>query len=71
MGDDMTKTSPNGFAAVVPELDNQGQTAEEFMAREFEFEYCGECKWDAEDHTAVIDPFGNWFAYCNKEERAL
>jgi hypothetical protein len=65
----MAKTSANGFAAVVPEYDAQGVTADEFMALEFEWEYCHECMGDTEDHTAVIGPFGSWFAYCNAPEK--
>jgi len=54
----------NGFAPVPPERDAQGVTAAEFLERLFEFEYCAECRADADKHVAVIDPFGNWFAYC-------
>jgi hypothetical protein len=61
----MAKTSGNGFAAVAPEIDAQGLTAEEFMKAEFEWELCHECERDEEDHTAVIGPFSSWFAYCN------
>jgi hypothetical protein len=37
---------------------------DQWLAEQFEFEYCDECGRDACDHTAV--PFmGNWFARCN------
>ena len=49
------------------ETDASGRTAEEFLSGLFEFELCPECGKDKEDHTAVIGPFGLWFAYCNKE----
>lgn len=58
----------NGFAPVPPEVDAQGVTAEEFLERLFEFEYCSECGKDKKDHVAVIDPFGNWHAYCQAQE---
>lgn len=64
----MVKTSPNGFAAVVPEVDASGQTAAEFMDTAFEFEYCGECGKDSDEHTAVIGPTGHWFAFCDRPE---
>jgi hypothetical protein len=41
-----------------------GQTAEEFLAELFEFELCGECHGDVQDHTASPDPFGKWHAWC-------
>lgn len=61
-----TKTAPNSFAPAVPERDARGLTAQEFMAQSFDYELCSECLKDAEDHTAVIGPTGNWFAFCNK-----
>ena len=45
--------------------DLSGQTAQEFADSLFEFEYCSECGKDADEHTAVIGPTGNWFAYCD------
>ena len=53
-------------------LDTCGRTGEEFIKELFEYEYCSECKRDAEDHTAVPLVFGDgnfchWFARCNKE----
>lgn len=63
----MTQTAPNGFAAVVPDRDTSGLTADEFMIQEFEFEYCHECRKDADEHIAVIGPFGHWFAFCKTE----
>ena len=36
----------------------------EWLAQQFEFEYCAECGGDAQHHTAV--PFlGTWFARCD------
>lgn len=42
------------------------ETAEEWLERMFEFEYCDECDLDAPFHTAV-KVLGNWFAVCNEE----
>jgi len=30
----------------------------------FEFEYCGECGGDTEDHEVIPGPFGLPFAFC-------
>lgn len=60
----MPRSAGNQFAPVPPERDNQGVTAEEFLDRLFEFEYCAECGKDKDAHVAVIGPFGAWFAYC-------
>lgn len=39
------------------------ETADEWLERMFEFEYCSMCGGDTKDHEAI--PFlGNWFAYC-------
>ena len=35
----------------------------EWLAAQFEFEYCAECGRDAEDHE-VVGVMGNPFAYC-------
>lgn len=60
------KTAANGFANPVPATDANGVTAYEFMAAYFEFSYCDECGHDLDKHTAVIGPFGNWFAHCDE-----
>ena len=60
----MQRSTGNQFAPIPPEVDAQGATATEFLERMFECEYCHECGQDADAHVAVIDPFGNWFAYC-------
>lgn len=40
------------------------EPADEWLARQFEFEFCEECSGDACHHTAI--PFlGNWFARCD------
>lgn len=46
------------------ETDAAGITWQEFIEFLFEFEYCGECGGDAEDHIPCIGPFGLWFAMC-------
>lgn len=61
--------SGNAFAPTPPDVDASGLTPEEFLEQMFEFEYCSECGRDAPDHTAVIGPMGQWFAYCLKEPR--
>lgn len=40
------------------------ETPQEWLARQFEFEYCAECGGDAPHHT-VTGLLGNYFAYCN------
>lgn len=45
-------------------VDAAGLTWQEFVGELFEFEYCHECRGDAEDHIACIGPFGLWFAMC-------
>ena len=49
-------------------VDASGRTAQEFLSELFEFELCPECGKDKEDHTAVIGPFGLWFAYCDTKK---
>lgn len=39
------------------------QTANEWLAEQFEYNYCEECGGDAEHHTPV-GVLGNWFAFC-------
>jgi hypothetical protein len=45
-----------------------GDTADEFLERLFECEYCAECGGDVANHEAVALGLGdygtNWFAYC-------
>ena len=42
-----------------------GETPEDWLADLFEFEYCGECGGDAEDHEVCLVPgIGNFFARC-------
>lgn len=41
-----------------------GQTAEEWLAEAFEFEYCAECGLDEDKHIAIMF-MGNWFALCD------
>ena len=36
----------------------------EWLAEQFEFEYCAECSGDACHHTA-LPVLGNWFARCD------
>ena len=41
------------------------ETHEKWLEDLFEFEYCGECGGDAEDHEVCIVPgIGNYFARC-------
>lgn len=43
---------------------NLSTPADEWLAQQFECEFCAECGGDACHHTAV--PFmGNWFARCD------
>jgi hypothetical protein len=53
----------------MPELVLDGQAGGEFLAGLFEFEYCAECGWDLDKHTAVglyLGDYGtNWFALCD------
>lgn len=43
---------------------NLNEDPAEWLERQFEFEYCAECRGDACHHTAF--PFmGNWFARCD------
>lgn len=43
---------------------NLAQPAAEWLAEQFEFEWCAECGRDQRHHTAI--PFmGNWFAKCD------
>jgi len=51
--------------------DAEGRTAEEFLEKLFEFEYCAECGGDVEDHDAIPMNLGHysgwqilWFARC-------
>jgi hypothetical protein len=62
-------SSGNVLAPVPPERDAAGLTAEEFLVGLFEYEYCESCGRDKDDHTAVIGPFGLWFAYCLKDPK--
>ena len=63
------KVAANQFTAgEIMDTDYSGQTAQDFADSLFEFEYCSECGKDADEHTAVIGPTGNWFAYCDKQE---
>lgn len=48
-----------------PIRDTLGRTAEEDAREFFEFELCGECGRDAEDHTPIL-LLGNWFFRCNR-----
>ena len=65
------KVAANQFTAgEIMDKDLSGQTAQEFADSLFEFEYCSECGEDADKHTAVIGPTGNWFAYCDTEAAA-
>lgn len=57
----------NQFAPIAPERDAAGITAQEFADSLFEYEYCGECHGDTQDHLFVISPFGQWFAWCKRE----
>ena len=42
-------------------------TPEEWLEDLFEFEYCGECGGDAEDHEVCIVPgMGTYFARCKR-----
>lgn len=41
-----------------------GQTAEQFLTELFEFQLCEECAGDAADHTASLDMFDKWHAWC-------
>ena len=43
------------------------ETPEEWLEDLFEFEYCGECGGDAEDHEVCIVPgMGTYFARCKR-----
>jgi hypothetical protein len=45
-------------------MGNLNESADQWLKRLFEDEFCSECGGDAEHHTAV--PFmGNWFARCD------
>jgi len=51
--------------------DKNGQTAEEWGKELFEFEYCGECGKDWDEHDYILfqgNYFGNgcWFARCRE-----
>jgi hypothetical protein len=61
----VAKTVGNGFSPVPPKRDGAGLTAQQFADELFEFEYCGECAGDIEDHMFVIGPMGGWFALCD------
>lgn len=39
------------------------ETAEEWLAHQFEYEYCEECGGDTQHHN-VIGVMWNWFALC-------
>jgi hypothetical protein len=45
-------------------------TAGQFLAELFEFEYCEHCGGDVADHVAAPDMFGNWHAWCLREDAA-
>lgn len=42
------------------------QPAAEWLAEQFEFEWCAECGRDHRHHTA-LPILGNWFARCDRE----
>ncbi len=43
------------------------ETPEEWLENLFEFEYCGECGGDVEDHEVCIVPgMGTYFARCKR-----
>jgi hypothetical protein len=53
-----------------PTMILNGETAEEWATREFEFDDCEECGRGAEGHDIV--PFlGNWFARCKPKRRKV
>lgn len=45
-------------------MKDKRETPQEWLARQFEFEYCHECGGDAEHHT-VCGFLGNYFARCD------
>jgi hypothetical protein len=47
-----------------------GMTAQEWLQRMFESEYCDYCGLDVEDHTATMF-LGNFFAYCHNGPDAI
>lgn len=48
-----------------------GETPQEWLTRQFEFEYCSCCGFDAEDHTVCGGPFDLFFARCDKHPEEI
>ena len=46
----------------------EGLTPEQWLAQEFEFEYCEMCGGDETNHIASPGPFGLPFAWCTLPE---
>lgn len=41
-----------------------GQTPEEWLTAQFEYEYCAECGYDAPKHQVILSPLNHFFALC-------